>query len=71
MQELINGSLDETERQVMTLHYGEDMTLDSISRLLNLQNASGAKAYIVSAKRKLQTAIGRMKARNTRGEAGR
>lgn len=62
MRELINNSLDETERQVMTLHYGEDMTIDSISRLLNLQNASGAKAYIVSAKRKLQTAIARRKA---------
>ena len=68
MQTLIHQSLDETERQVMTLHYGEDMTLDSISRLLNLQNASGAKAYIVSAKRKLQTAIARMRARSSRGE---
>jgi RNA polymerase sigma-70 factor, ECF subfamily len=68
MKELINGALDETERQVMTLHYGEDMTLASISGLLNLQNASGAKAYIVSAKRKLQAAIQRMKARNVRGE---
>jgi hypothetical protein len=55
----------------MTLHYGEEMTLDSISGLLNLRNASGAKAYIVSAKRKLQTAIARMKARNSRGETGR
>jgi len=71
MRELINGSLDETERQVMTLHYGEEMTLDSISRLLNLRNTSGAKAFIVSAKRKLQMAIARRTARDARGEIGR
>ncbi len=57
MRQLLNGKLDETERQVMTLHYGEEMTLDTISRLLNLRNTSGAKAYIVSAKRKLAAAV--------------
>jgi len=67
MRELMQGSLDETERQVMTLHYGEEMKLDAITRLLNLSNASGAKAYIVSAKRKLQSAISRMNAKNSRG----
>ena len=66
MRTLLNTTLDETERQVMTLHYGEDMTLDSVTRLLGLQNTSGAKAYIVSARRKLQTAIGRMR---TKGRA--
>lgn len=71
MRHLMNQSLDETERQVMTLHYGEEMTLDSISRLLNLQNASGAKAFIVSAKRKLQSAIQRTNAKGPRGEAGK
>jgi hypothetical protein len=35
------------------LHYGEEVPLETITRLLNLQNASGAKAYIVSARRKL------------------
>jgi RNA polymerase sigma-70 factor (ECF subfamily) len=71
MRELLNSTLDETERQVMTLHYGEEMTLDSISSLLNLRNTSGAKAYIVSAKRKLQTAIARINAKNLRGGSGR
>jgi DNA-directed RNA polymerase specialized sigma subunit len=65
MRQLLNNSLDETERQVMTLHYAEEMTLDRISSLLNLRNSSGAKAYIVSAKRKLQTAIARMNARTS------
>jgi RNA polymerase sigma-70 factor (ECF subfamily) len=66
MRDLINQTLDDTERQVMTLHYGEEMTLDSVTRMLNLRNASGAKAYIVSARRKLQSAIGRGSATNFR-----
>ena len=69
MRALLNTTLDETERQVMTLHYGEDMTLDSVTRLLGLRNTSGAKAYIVSARRKLQTAISRLKAKAGRGVA--
>jgi hypothetical protein len=35
-----------------------------ISRLLSLENASGAKAYIVSAKRKLNRLIERRSARS-------
>jgi RNA polymerase sigma-70 factor (ECF subfamily) len=57
MNELIGHTLDRTEAQVMTLHFGEEMTLDAITRLLSLKNASGAKAYIVSAKRKLRAAL--------------
>lgn len=63
MRQLLAAALDETERTVMTLHYGEEMPLDAITRLLNLANASGAKAYIVSAKRKLNRAIERLKSR--------
>jgi RNA polymerase sigma-70 factor (ECF subfamily) len=51
--EILNKSLDDTEKIVFTLHYGEEVPLETITRLLNLQNASGAKAYIVSARRKL------------------
>jgi RNA polymerase sigma-70 factor (ECF subfamily) len=56
-------TLDDTERQVFTLHYGNDMPLDAITRLLRLENTSGAKAYIVSAKRKLARAVQRQRAR--------
>lgn len=56
-------SLDATERKVFTLHYGNDMPLDAITRLLRLENTSGAKAYIVSAKRKLARAVQRQRAR--------
>lgn len=64
MRELLQDTLDDTERQVMTLHYGEELTLDSVTRLLDLRNTSGAKAYVVSARRKLQTAIGRLQAKS-------
>jgi RNA polymerase sigma-70 factor, ECF subfamily len=59
-------TLDRTERIVFTLHYGNEMPLDTISRMLGLQNPSGAKAYIVSARRKLARASERARAR---GEA--
>ena len=62
-RELLFTTLDRTERTVFTLHYGKEMPLDAITRLLGLENASGAKAYIVSARRKLARASGRMKAR--------
>jgi RNA polymerase sigma-70 factor (ECF subfamily) len=57
------ANLDRTERTVFTLHYGDDMPLDAITRLLRLENASGAKAYIVSARRKLARAARRLRAR--------
>jgi len=56
--------LDETEQRVMTLHYGHDMRLDAITAALGLTNASGAKAYIVSAKRKLNAAVRRWNAKS-------
>ena len=62
MRKLVEDTLDETEQRVMTLHYGEEMTLDSITRLLGLLNQSGAKAYVVSARRKLKTAVARWRA---------
>jgi len=62
MRELMRDSLDELETRVLTLHYAEDLPLDAITRLLGLTNASGAKAYIVSAKRKLIRAFQREKA---------
>jgi RNA polymerase sigma-70 factor (ECF subfamily) len=63
LRELIHSSLTDVETQVITLHYVEELPLDSVTRLLNLENTSGAKAYIVSAKRKLARAVERWKAR--------
>lgn len=62
MKELMKKTLDETEAHVMTLHYGEEMTLDAVTRLLSLTNPSGAKAYIVSARRKMSGAVARLRA---------
>src|SRR5919202_302510 len=54
---LLDETLDDTEKKVFTLHYGDDVPLDAITRLLGLSNRSGAKAYIVRARRKLTRAL--------------
>jgi DNA-directed RNA polymerase specialized sigma24 family protein len=59
---LLDQTLDDTERDVFTLHFGDDLPLDAITRLLGLENRSGAKAYIVSARRKLARAVRRWRA---------
>jgi RNA polymerase sigma-70 factor, ECF subfamily len=56
-RQLIQESLDEIEAKVMTLHYVHELPLDAVTRLLHLTNASGAKAYVVSARRKLARAV--------------
>ena len=62
-RQLVNETLEETEKAVFTMHFAEELPLDVITRMLNLDNASGAKAYLVSAKRKLDRAARRWKAR--------
>lgn len=66
MRNLIRETLDETEQQVMVMHYSDELPLEAVTRVLGLKNASGAKAFIVSAKRKLQTAVRRMQAKQER-----
>lgn len=63
---LMASELTSVESQVMTLHFAEELPLDVISRLLRLENASGAKAYIVSGKRKLKAALERLRAKSER-----
>ena len=65
-RELLDECLDETERRVFVLHFGQELPLDAINRLLGLQNASGARAYLVSAKRKLAHMCRRRGARAAR-----
>ena len=57
--DFIRDTLDRTETRVMMLHYGNEVPLDAVSRMLGLRNKSGAKAYIVSARRKLTAALRR------------
>ncbi len=68
MRKLMKDTLDDTEASVMTLHYGEDLSLDAVTRLLSLTNPSGAKKYVVSAKRKLQAAVLRLRPSGGRKE---
>lgn len=63
IHKFLTSTLDDTERTVFTLHYGDDVPLEAITRLLRLDNPSGAKAYIVSARRKLARARERLHAR--------
>ncbi len=62
--DMVRQSLTEIESQVMTLHYVEELPLDAVTRMLKLENQSGAKSYIVSARRKLARAVERLKARD-------
>jgi RNA polymerase sigma-70 factor (ECF subfamily) len=57
--QFMTRTLDPMEVRVMALHYGHDVPLATITRQLALDNPSGAKAYIVNARRKLQSVIRR------------
>lgn len=50
----IAEALDPIEAKILHLHFVDELPLAGIDRLLGLENKSGAKAYIVSAKRKLK-----------------
>jgi RNA polymerase sigma-70 factor, ECF subfamily len=58
MWRVIDQTLTALEKRVMALHYGHEVTLETITRQLMLSNRSGAKAYIVNARRKLKRVIG-------------
>ena len=59
MRTMMDENLDATEKRVMTMHFGDEISLDAVTRILGLTNASGARAYVVSAKRKLTAAAQR------------
>jgi RNA polymerase sigma-70 factor (ECF subfamily) len=61
MRQLMARTLDPMEIRVMMLHYGHEVPLATITRKLALTNPSGAKAYIVNARRKLQNVLRRRK----------
>jgi RNA polymerase sigma-70 factor (ECF subfamily) len=63
LREFLIATLEPLERRVFVLHYGDEVPLDAITRLLRLDNPSGAKAYIVSARRKLARATQRLRSR--------
>ena len=61
LRQLMERSLSPIESQVMVLHYVEELPLDTITGMLRLTNSSGAKALVVSARRKLVAAFSRWK----------
>lgn len=56
---LRDAKLDRIEIRAAKMHYCEEMSLDQVTTALGLTNASGAKAPIVSARRKLRAAAAR------------
>jgi RNA polymerase sigma factor (sigma-70 family) len=64
---IIQSALTPMEARVMVLHYGHGLPLDAITRHLAFVNPSGAKAYIVNAKRKLGLVLARTSRRPTGG----
>jgi len=57
MWRLIHNTLSPLEARVMALHYGHGLPLALITRELMLANPSGAKAYVVNARRKLNAVL--------------
>lgn len=53
--------LEPLEAKVLYLHFANGLTLPRITEILGLENRSGAKAYIVSATRKLRRRFGIVK----------
>ena len=69
---LLASVLTPMEARVFLLHFGLEMPLAAIDRELGLTNRSGARAYLVSAKRKLKrTREGRARRARARRERAR
>ena len=54
-----DAHLDPIETRAFVLHYGVELPLQDITRRLGLTNPSGARAPIISAKRKLRRSLER------------
>ena len=63
MWQMIGATLEPMEARVMALHYGYELPLAAITERLALTNPSGAKAYVVNARRKLNLVIKRRASR--------
>lgn len=59
LKRAMRDDLDPLEAKILYLHHVNGLTLPTITDQLGLQNKSGAKAYLVSAKRKLGRKFGR------------
>jgi RNA polymerase sigma-70 factor (ECF subfamily) len=57
-REAMRSGLEPMEARVLYLHYVDGMTLPAITEHLGLDNRSGAKAYVVAGRRKLERRFG-------------
>jgi len=71
LREAMQRDLEPLEAKILYLHHVDGLTLPRITALLNLQNRSGAKAYVVSATRKLRRKFGRWLGAQTAGDRER
>ena len=58
-REAMERDLEPLEAKILYLHYVDGMSLPAVTDLLQLENKSGAKAFIVSGGRKLKRRFGR------------
>ena len=68
-REAMNRDLEPLEAKALYLHYVDGVPLAALTDLLKLTNKSGAKACIVSGRRKLERRFGRWLARQSAGGA--
>jgi len=54
LRQAMDSALEPLEARVLYLHHVDGLTLPAITRLLSLENKSGAKAFVVSGMRKLK-----------------
>lgn len=64
-REALARDLEPLEAKALYLHYVDGVPLAALTDLLKLTNKSGAKAYIVSGRRKLERRFGRWLARQS------
>lgn len=65
LRRAMERDLEPLEAKVLYLHHVDGMTLAAITEMLGLQNKSGAKAFVVNGKRKLDRKFGRWLRRQT------
>jgi RNA polymerase sigma-70 factor, ECF subfamily len=66
IRQAMSTTLDPLETQVVNLHYMQGLPLEAITRSLELTNATGAKAYLLRARRKLVWTLRKRRTQNGR-----
>jgi len=70
LRRLLDTALTPLEARILVLHFANDVPLSVLDRKLGLTNRSGARAYLMSAKRKLRRKLESALARRAYRTAG-